>query len=391
MAKSMTEDAVRDLAREALGLVDSEIARAGVGQLTTFNQLGFPGVADKPDGWYLPNNKNEVAVVLETKATRITLGQAQVDEVLKNVRIMQTQYKKVVGILYNGEDIRVFKGEEEVKTPTKLQSVSYYLSLYTVDSIDKERIYELTAKINNGLHFEFGIKNLYHRMIFTACALVAERYGAGLRRLKNMGYATFHTAIHSTLSKSLEDSRKQNAKIDILLEEYSDIKMNTTDNQQAINDFIDWIVEISECVNSNEWRGEDVMGIFFNEFNRYKKKSEAGQVFTPEHITDFMYKILDVNATFFYQPEPFLSGRDIYYIDTREFNPLVCMFLASCLQTVVHKYPYNFGLFPDLLKEEKIKLPVIADGTPDWIYMGEYMRMRMESAKTDLVNMQSAL
>ena len=97
------------------------------------------------------------------------------------------------------------------------------------------------------------------------------------------------------------------------------------------------------------------------------------------------------NATFFYQPEPFLSGRDIYYIDTREFNPLVCMFLASCLQTVVHKYPYNFGLFPDLLKEEKIKLPVIADGTPDWIYMGEYMRMRMESAKTDLVNMQSAL
>ena len=71
--------------------------------------------------------------------------------------------------------------------------------------------------------------------------------------------------------------------------------MNTTDNQKAINDFIDWVVEISECVNSNEWRGEDVMGIFFNEFNRYKKKSEAGQVFTPEHITDFMYKILDVN------------------------------------------------------------------------------------------------
>lgn len=90
MAKNMTEDSVRDLARETLGLVDSEIARAGVGQLTTFNQLGFLGVADKPDGWYLPNNKNDVAVVLETKATRITLGQAQVDEVLKNVRIMQT-------------------------------------------------------------------------------------------------------------------------------------------------------------------------------------------------------------------------------------------------------------------------------------------------------------
>ncbi len=252
-------------------------------------------MADKPDGWYLPKNKADAALILETKATRIALGQAQVDEVLKNIRIMQTQYEKVIGVLYNGEDVRVFKGEEEVKTPDKLQHVGYYLSLYTVDSIDKERIYQLTARINNCLHFEFGIKNLYHRMIFTACALVAERYGAGLKRLKGLGYETFHTAIHSTLAKSLIASRKQNAKIDILLEEYSDIKMNTTDNQKAINDFIDWVVEISECVNSNEWRGEDVMGIFFNEFNRYKKKSESGQIFTPEHITDFMYKILEVN------------------------------------------------------------------------------------------------
>lgn len=295
MVKKYTEDEVRDIARDILSFKDDKIARSGVGQLTTFNQLGFQGVADKPDGWYLPNNKNDVAVVLETKATRIALGQAQVDELLKNVRIMQSQYKKVVGVLYNGEDVRVFKGEEEVKTPNKLQNVRYYLSLYTVDSIDKERIYQLTAKINNSLHFEFGIKNLYHRMIFTACALVAERYGAGLKRLKDLGYSTFHTAIHSTLSKSLIKSRNQNVKIDILLEEYSDIKMNTTDNQVAINNFIDWVVEISECVNSNEWRGEDVMGIFFNEFNRYKKKSERGQVFTPEHITDFMYKILEVD------------------------------------------------------------------------------------------------
>lgn len=244
----------------------------------------------------MPDNHNDVAVILETKAEKFDIQQKKYEEeLIKNIKIAQTQYEKVVGILYNGVDVRVFRGEEEVNAPEKLQQIDFYLSLFTVDRIDKEQIYQLTAKINNVLHFEFGIKNLYHRMIFTACALVAERYGAGLKRLKNMGYATFHTAIHSTLSKSLEDSRKQNAKIDILLEEYSDIKMNTTDNQNAINNFIDWVVKISECVNSNEWRGEDVMGIFFNEFNRYKKKSEAGQIFTPEHITDFMYRILDVN------------------------------------------------------------------------------------------------
>ena len=100
MVKRLTEDEVRDIARDILGLSNSDKVRSGVGQLTTFNQLGFPGVPDKPDGWYLPNNKSQTAVILETKASYITLGKTQVDEILKNIRIAQTQYEKVVGILY---------------------------------------------------------------------------------------------------------------------------------------------------------------------------------------------------------------------------------------------------------------------------------------------------
>lgn len=129
--------------------------------------------------------------------------------------------------------------------------------------------------------------------IFTACALVACRYGATLT--EGMDYTTFHTSIHSTLSKSLKDSRKQNQKLDLLLDVYSEIKMNSTENQEAINNFIIWVKEISNCVNSDYWNGEDVMGIFFNEFNRYKKKTESGQVFTPDHITSFMCRLIEVN------------------------------------------------------------------------------------------------
>lgn len=51
----------------------------------------------------------------------------------------------------------------------------------------------------------------------------------------------------------------------------------------------------SEWLNRACFHWFAVMGIFFNEFNHYKTKSEAGQVFTPEHITDFMYRILEVN------------------------------------------------------------------------------------------------
>lgn len=292
MIKEMTEDEVRDLAGKILKFENTDKVQSGVGQLTSFNQLGFSGIKDRPDGWYLPKNIEEPAIILETKNSNQKLENF-LDEVIKNCDIVSTKYNKVIGILYNGIDVIVLKNNEVIESVNKLQNKDYYLSLFKVNKIDKQKIYGLTKKINDCLHTEFGIKNLYHRMIFTACALVAKRYGAML--IKGMNYPTFHTLIHSTLSKSLEDSRRQNQKLDILLEVYSEIKMNSTENQEAIDNFIEWISEISECVNSDYWNGEDVMGIFFNEFNRYKKKSESGQVFTPEHITSLMYRLIDVH------------------------------------------------------------------------------------------------
>lgn len=294
--EQLTEDQVRDKAKEILGFSNVENVETGVGQLTTFNQLGFKGISDKPDGWYLPNDKKQVAIILETKNSKEDVSkQKWKDEVLKNIKIVLKKYKNVIGILYNGYDVCVFKNLEEETVVSGLQNKEYYLSLFDINTIDKQKIYNLTKKINDCLHFDFGIKNLYHRMIFTACALVAERYDANLTKIKDMGYSTFHTAIHSTLAKSLESARKQNQKLDLLLEVYAEIKMNSCENQEAINNFIDWVVEISESINSDYWNGEDVMAIFFNEFNRYKGKSESGQVFTPDHITSFMYRLINVN------------------------------------------------------------------------------------------------
>ena len=72
---------------------------------------------------------------------------------------------------------------------------------------------------------------------------------------------------------------------------FSEIKLNANCSQEAIDKFISDVSLISDNINSDFWDGEDVMAIFFNEFNRYKAKSESGQVFTPDHITSFMYRI----------------------------------------------------------------------------------------------------
>ncbi len=292
-----TEDQVRDESKLILGFNEQEKnIKQGTGQITTFNQLGFKGINDKPDGWYLPNNVSDVAIILETKSEKEDINKRKyVDELFKNIDIVSKKYNKTIGILYNGIDTKIFKNKIEIKTTNILQNKIFYLNLYKENYIDKNRIFTLTKRINENLHFKFGIKNLYHRMIFTAAALVSERYGADLKGIKNRGYEVFRNVIRDTLQKSLEDSKKQNIKLDILMEVYIDIKINIVENIEAINDFIDCVIEISDSVNSDNWNGEDVMGIFFNEFNRYKKKSESGQIFTPDHITSLMYRILEIN------------------------------------------------------------------------------------------------
>lgn len=313
---NLTEDEVRNSAGGVLGFtifgsngeminVENDKEVSGVGQLTTFIQLGkklkiaeFKGIKDKPDGWYFPTDFGKPAIILETKNSKEDVRlQKWADELIKNMNIVSKKYSKVVGILWNGVDQRVFINDEEVTDVAKtLQNKEYYISLCTNDKIDKMHIYDVTKRINDNLAFNFGMIDLQDRMIFTACALVAQRYFPvpGLQNLKNMGYSTFKNWIFDSLSKAITEDKRQNEKLDVLLDTYSGIKISI-EKQDAINKFIDDVCEISELVNSDNWNGEDVMAIFFNEFNRYRAKAQAGQVFTPDHVTSFMYRLIDVH------------------------------------------------------------------------------------------------
>ena len=312
----LTEDEVRNSAGGILGFtiigpngeminVDTEQLHSGVGQLTTFIELGkklkiseFNGYRDKPDGWYLPTNFGKPAIVLETKSSSEDIRlQKWVDELQKNMNIVSKKYSKVVGILWNGIEQRIFVNEKEMfDVANTLQNKDYYISLCVNDKIDKMHIYDVTKRINDNLAFNFGMTDLQDRMIFTACALVAQRYFPvpGLKNLKNMGYNTFKNWIFDSLSKAITEDKRQNEKLDVLLDTYSTIKISI-EKQDSINKFIDDVCEVSELVNSNNWNGEDVMAIFFNEFNRYRGKAQAGQVFTPDHVTSFMYRLIDVH------------------------------------------------------------------------------------------------
>lgn len=295
----LTEDKVRNNAAKILGL-DGEFA--GTGQITTFNQLGFGDHAlksHKPDGWYLPADP-AVAIILETKSEKEDVThQIWIDELLKNCAVVMTRYRNVIGILWNGRETNVFiNGDriDEVSGKT-LESKEFYLDLVHDRDLDKNAIYTVTQRINNNLHFKFGMTDLQDRMIFTACALVVQsRDPQVLLSVRAAGYDTIHDHISRKLRDAIDEdqSQRRNDKLHILVEEYAAVRMSITENQTAISEFIDDVIEIGDMINSRHWRGEDVMGIFFNEFSRYKKKSDAGQVFTPDHITSLMYRLIGV-------------------------------------------------------------------------------------------------
>ena len=86
----------------------------------------------------MPKDTNKIAIVLETKSEDEDLQNNRwVSELHKNITIIKQKYSRIIGILYNGIDIRVFKVSpnnpiiEVENTAPNLQHKSYYLSLFS--------------------------------------------------------------------------------------------------------------------------------------------------------------------------------------------------------------------------------------------------------------------
>jgi hypothetical protein len=169
-----------------------------------------------------------------------------------------------------------------------------------------------------------------------------------------------------------------------------------------------------ESIDSHKWKEFKIDDLFHNKFvkpevwhTRELVEDETGipYVVRTKFNNGIKYNVLKTekmtpspagtisfgaeNATFFYQEKEYVSGRDIYYIDTTNLPKNTCLFLVACLQKITDKYSYNYGMFPDLVKEEVIKLPTDNNGNPDWNYMDNYIIQTKERAKTRLSNLEN--
>lgn len=140
-------------------------------------------------------------------------------------------------------------------------------------------------------------------------------------------------------------------------------------------------------VEENEFGIPYVVRTKFNNGIKYRVNKKDNMNTSPAGVISFGSE----NATFFYQEEEFVSGRDIYYIDTRQYSKEVCFFILTCLQTITHRYSYNYGMFPELVKEEYIKLPINDKEEPDWDYMEDFIKKLTKGKKKDFDNLMKII
>lgn len=306
-----TEDQVKEEIKNIMGI--------SVGQHTTFKELGFNLIdletikvelenfkkdfslnkktllSLAPDGWYF-DEKKSCAIIVEAKNSQQKIS-SNINQLKKYILIAKSKYKNVIGIIYNGVENKVFWNFNEYHDDNLLEMTiknkDYYLDIPNNNLIDKHKIYSDTKTINDILHFDFMIKNLNHRMIWTACILVAKRFGCKYDYNDSINVIKQKTI--EVLHKQIEEELKINSKLNKLEETFKLIQYQENVDVTKKNLFIKSINSISENIDSKNWNGEDVMAIFFNEFTRYKGKSENGQVFTPDHITSLMYRITKTN------------------------------------------------------------------------------------------------
>lgn len=87
-------------------------------------------------------------------------------------------------------------------------------------------------------------------------------------------------------------------------------------------------------------------------------------------------------AEAFYQADPFWATDDVNVLSLKHYtlNVHIAMFLTTLIH--IEKYRFNYGRKWDkeLMLKSKIKLPIKADGTPDWKFMEKYIKSLPYSA-----------
>ncbi len=258
---------------------------------------------------------NEVVILVETKASFVKKDELQIKEYLEEEKAVH-QNKKIICILANTNDdkIKVWKSfideEHVIESETVIDSINHYEKLFEVNNQnDKEMVLKNTYDLNELLH-KLDINEAKRSQFVGTCLLyikeLVKKHGAdkiddSLVNTLNtvwsfMSPTSIIAEIGKTLSNLLDGSDNKAKKIELLEKNVlgdQKVQKLTLDNWLKILDTI--LIDIYKYIDADSSEGQDILNLFFIAFNKYTGKADKNQAFTPDHITDFMAKITEVD------------------------------------------------------------------------------------------------
>lgn len=181
--------------------------------------------------------------------------------------------------------------ENYQKMERKLKTFKEYENIFFGTKNDKLKIIQNTYDLNELLH-KYGIKEKIRSQFVGTCLLALKN---GLV-YKNLSTTQIIAGVKENLSKLLNNNLNKARKL-VLLDNNVLNSQDVTDlKNEQMQEILDTIKNnILPFINDESTQGQDLLNLFFTTFNKYVGKADKNQAFTPDHITQFMCHVVNVN------------------------------------------------------------------------------------------------
>lgn len=258
-----------------------------------------------------------LAILVECKNKFSKWDKLKIQEQLQDYVRYEKAYsnKKIVAILAEteGDEIWVWYGqsviiddEHKCDSEKNLKTFEEYEELCFGKVNDKIKVVDSIKSLNEKLHSD-GI-NEKLRSQFVGTCLLALKNGLVYKDIKKsidpktgkdlMPETIVINNIKDILEGLLTKSGSINkaSKLAILNNKVLDDQDVSSLTYEELKDILLFIDEnVVPYINDKNTAGQDLLNLFFTTFNKYVGKSDKNQAFTPDHICDFMSKVVGVN------------------------------------------------------------------------------------------------
>lgn len=263
-------------------------------------------------------NDNDVVVLIETKQNFTVADESQLSEYLAEERALH-HGKKVICILANtnNDRIRVWQSVMDdkhlLKDETTLDTMEHYENLFTESSRqnDREKVLKNTYALNETLHKKDIDEKLRSQFVGTTLLYIRDILKKkGVNQItedskkmlceywNELSAPQIRSGISETLEALLDGSDNKALKVELLqrnvLNDQRVKKLKVADWVQILDEIVG---NIYRYINVDSSEGQDILNLFFIAFNKYTGKADKNQAFTPDHITNFMCRVTDVDRT----------------------------------------------------------------------------------------------